>query len=402
MHNIYTYNPTGEMAIANGMLSYMPPKNLRRFEEDLAFLPAFFASEEDTIITPYIPDHSFLEKWKKLGLTNMNYVCGFDSPLKECNYLIPWSWNPAIHHKTRHLKKLCSDTFKSSPNFKWQETYRNFFSRDTTNKVQGIIHQTQGSDNKIAIQTPAISITSIDELDKWLLGQNAAILKTPWSSSGRGIHRIDVANNRPANYPWIKGAIKQQGYITAEPLLDKVFDFSFQLNIQQNGHIEFLGFSYFINDDKGHFTGGHINWPHQPNEISQFLSDEVLREATQKLINALQQVNPHEYYEGPIGIDGIVYKTKVGELKIHPCVDINWRYNMGIVNIALPKYVEATSIGKWKVSSFARSEWNNFIEQNEKSNPLIIDNHKIISGFINMTPPNKEAIFGVWMEVWPR
>ncbi len=391
------------MAIANGMVSYMPPKNLRHFESDLAFLPSFFASKGDIILTPNLPNPAFLEQWYALGLVKIRYLSSLKQTNSNLNYIRPWSWNPAIHHKTKHLKANTSDDFKTSPNFSWKDSSMAFFSRDTTNKVQKYIHESDVINPIINIPSPAISLTSLEDFNSWMSKQKTAILKMPWSSSGRGIHVIAPHKNLHANYPWIKGAIKQQGFLTAEPLLDKVFDFSFQLEIKQDGEIDFLGISYFINDEKGHFVGGNINWPHQINEISNFLQVDLLKNVSLILIEALKTVSPHDYYEGPIGVDAILYKDIKGNLKIHPCVDINWRYNMGIVNISLPKFVDENAIGFWKVSSFRKGEWNKFIESNKKTKPLITSAfNKISSGFINMTPANEQAAFGVWMEVWPK
>ena len=45
--NIFYFNPTCELAIANGSFSYMPPRLLRDFEQDCASLPFLFASPND-------------------------------------------------------------------------------------------------------------------------------------------------------------------------------------------------------------------------------------------------------------------------------------------------------------------------------------------------------------------
>ncbi len=400
MKNIFIYNPTSEMAIANGTNSYMPPKNLLKFERDLAFIPSFFAKEEDCIIVEDIPDNLFLDQWHHLGLPKLNYIkpSEINSSL-QYNSLCPWSWNQTVHHKFKNILSAGSDEFKTSPNYIWNIDHKHFFSRDTANRVQKIISDSF-STSHVKISTPAINITSINQFSDWLIKTPVAIIKMPWSSSGRGIHVIDEENNKKVNLDWVKGAIKQQGFVTAEPLLNKVFDFSFQLDIKRNGDIELLGYSFFINDNKGHFIGGNINWPHQDDVISRFLSNETLDQAALTLIEALKKVNPHQYYVGPIGVDSIVYMDDEKQFKIHPCLDINWRYNMGLININLPKYVHEDSKGKWLVGSFQPGEWDSFIAKNQQEKPLILKDNKIKSGFINLTPQNKNARFGVWMEIF--
>ena len=400
MNNLYIYNPTSEMALANGTVSYMPPKNLQTFEKDLAFLPSFFAENDDIIIMDVKPDEDYIRMWQGLGLAHLNYLSLSEIKASEkYNHLRPWSWNQTVHHKFKNILTNCSDDFKRSPNYLWNNDHKLFFSRNSANRVQKSISENIVNHHVVSIPCPAINIYSIEEIQNWLKNNRKAILKMPWSSSGRGIHIINDESGKNINYDWIKGAIKQQGFITAEPLHNKVFDFSFQLNIKRSGEIECLGYSYFINDSKGHFMGGNINWPHKKDSISDFLNNQTLEEATKLLIKAIKCINPHELYEGPIGIDAIVYIDDRGKYKIHPCVDINWRYNMGLINIKLPQFVYEKSIGKWLVGSFKPGEWNLFIQRNKETNPLIIVEDKIESGFINMTPPNENAKFGVWMEV---
>ncbi len=398
MSDVYIYNPTGEMAIANGNHSYMPPKLLRTFEDDLQFLPTFFAKDHDIIIGQDPSDKDFLNQWQQLGLASATY-----KPASQINqpihYLRPWSWNPASHHKLNQLKDLCSEEFKQSPNYQWTIDHKNFFSRATANRVQQYIQETY-SHPLVCIQESAISITDISEIENWFNKHNNAVIKLPWSSSGRGVHIVDTKNNKPLNKEWVIGGLKQQGFITIEPLLQKVKDFSFQLYIHTSGKIDFLGTSNFTNDDKGHFTGGLIHYPHQKDEVSEFFSDSLLQDAANILIEAVQSTNPHHYYEGYIGVDGIVYKNQKNQLQLHPCLDINWRYNMGNINIILPNYVHISSKGHWMVKGFKPTEWVNFIKQQQKQHPLQIKNNQIHAGFITLTPPNIKSIFGAWMHIY--
>ncbi len=389
------------MALANGTISYMPPKNLQTFEKDLAFLPSYFAENDDAIIMDAKPDLKFLKTWFELGLPKLNYLSF--SEIKASipyNHLRPWSWDQTVHHKFKNILSNCSDDFKQSPNYTWNNEHKLFFSRNSANRVQKYISKNVINRSNVYIPCPAINIYSIEEMHEWLKNKNRAIIKMPWSSSGRGIHIIDEKSGKNINYDWIKGAIKQQGFVTAEPLLKKVFDYSFQLNINRNGTIDCLGYSYFINDSKGHFIGGNINWPPKKNEVSEFLNNSTLQEATKLLISGIKTIEPHIFYEGPIGVDAIVYLDDKGNYKIHPCVDINWRYNMGLININLPRFVHEKSKGKWLVGAFKSGEWNQFILKSKELNPLVIVDDRIKSGFINMTPSNENAKFGVWMEVF--
>lgn len=400
MKDLYCFNPTGEMAIANGMTSYMPPKRLRQFETDLAFLPSFFAQKHDIIISDNKPCESFLETWHQLGLPSLNYLnINEASQIDQLNIIRPWSWSPASHHYLKSLKEKSSIEFKTSSNYQWLQDYKAFFSRASCNKVQSfIMDNTSISD--VFIEQAAISLYSLEEIKEWVDKNERAVIKMPWSSSGRGVHTVDKKNSKPLNLEWVKGAIKQQGFVTIEPLLDKVMDYSYQLKLDKNGNIELLGISHFTNDEKGHFTGGIIHWPHQKNELSKFFTKELIFESAKLLIAGIKSILPYKSYEGFIGVDGIIYMHENNRHKLHPCLDINWRYNMGNVNIQLPKFLNDNSRGIWKVTSVKNGQWNNFVEAERKKKPLIIGGSKINSGFIPLTPPSEKAQFGAWMEVF--
>ncbi len=388
------------MAIANGTNSYTPPKRLLTFEEDLAVITSFFAKDKDHILTPFFEDPDYLKIWHDIGLPELSYTNIKDiTKIPSVNYLRPWSWNQVSHTKFKNIKSRCSKEFKDSPNFTWTSDHKLFFSRKTTNLVQSIISQDKTS-SLISIEEPAICINSYDDFCIWHDKNPKAIVKLPWSSSGRGIHAIDILQDKPCNSDWVKGAIKQQGFITAEPLLNKIHDFAFQFLINSDGKISFRGISYFINDEKGHFIGGNINQTRKRQMIDSFLIPKIIEETVEILIKALDKINIHQYYEGPFGIDAISYLNIKREIKIHPCLDINWRYNMGIINIMLPKFVKKTSAGQWQISSFLDKEWNAFIHFKQKKNPLVIRNNKIVSGFMHLTPSNTKARFGAWLEVY--
>ncbi len=399
MHNVFLFNPTGELAIANGTHSYTPPKRLQIFEEDLSFLTSFFAQENDYIITNQNTDSHHYDKWQELGLGKLQYVSMQEiNNLSIINSLNPWSWNQVSHYKFKDLKDKCSAIFKSSPNYNWTPAHKLFFSRQTTNDVQKIIAQNYTSDI-IYIPVPAVSYNNYDDLNEWLINIPKAILKLPWSSSGRGIQVIDKTRNKPVNVDWIKGSIRQQGFITAEPLLNKQDDFSFQFFAKRNGEIDFKGISYSINDSKGHFTGGNIHQTKLRQKINTYLTNNTIDHIAEILIKAIKQISPQQFYEGPFGIDAIAYLNKDENIKIHPCVDINWRYNMGILNLILPGFVYENSTGHWQIGSFNENEWNTFISEKSKNNPLRINHYKIEKGFIPLTPVNTNARFGAWMEI---
>ena len=123
--DVYLYNPTADMAILNGTISYMPPERLRIFENDLSTLPSILANNNDIVISPNKPSESFQELLSLLNIPQLNYLSLNDLKdqlPKNLNRIISWSWSPATHHAFKTIKPYCSQEYLASPNYKWKES----------------------------------------------------------------------------------------------------------------------------------------------------------------------------------------------------------------------------------------------------------------------------------------
>ncbi|HOI48862.1 MAG TPA: hypothetical protein PK167_06130, partial [Prolixibacteraceae bacterium] len=59
--DVYLFNPTCEMAIANGTVSWQPNRLLQQMETDLGNLPQFFAAETDVVLVKRLPGKAFTD-----------------------------------------------------------------------------------------------------------------------------------------------------------------------------------------------------------------------------------------------------------------------------------------------------------------------------------------------------
>jgi hypothetical protein len=76
------------------------------------------------------------------------------------------------------------------------------------------------------------------------------------------------------------------------------------------------------------------------------------------------------------------------EYKIHPCVEINLRMNMGIVSqIIYNTFIDPGSEGHYSVEYFKKeASALVFHEKMQREKPLIIENGKVVSGYLALTP----------------
>ena len=147
-----------------------------------------------------------------------------------------------------------------------------------------------------------------------------ALLKSPWSSSGRGLTKTD----NPQWKAWAKRILKAQGSIVVERFLHKVSDFALEFWLDGKGGVEYQGLSLFYTNERGAYLG---NWV-APEEqklawLAQYIPLQYLQEIRAWWTARLSRFD----YAGPVGID-----MMLAQEGICPCIEVNWRWTMGLVS----------------------------------------------------------------------
>jgi len=401
--NIFYFNPTCELAVANGSFSYQPPVLLREMEQDLAFLPLFFCSENDFVLTENKPSERFLQQLKKNGF-DLPHFCSLaeleSMPNESFNWLFPWGWSPAAHFYLKNLKPKCSPNFKASVVFQWREEHKQLYERSTSLDFLNRLIDRLENKYLITKNLTGQKILNIKELEDQLKKYGQLVIKAPLSSSGRGIQMIRKQELDNARKQWISGVFKHQGYIVAEPLLDKVADFSFQFRIKSKEEIEFLGISFFETNSNGQYIRTFIN-PRQAllfQGKANFNISEEVNEVAKTLKEELSNSLYSEYYIGWLGIDAMLFRVD-GKLLIHPCVEINCRMNMGILAKFLETKVHCESTGKFELAYGSPDQTNSFTSNNTRTEQVILKNGKIYSGKIPLAEGTHDSKFGAYLFV---
>jgi hypothetical protein len=175
-------------------------------------------------------------------------------------------------------------------------------------------------------------------------GQHRIVVKEAIGLAGHNSIRLWEPGLLEAQRRWLERAVRSGRQIVIEPWLDRVLDFSIQLEMTP-GRLELCGYTGLINDAKGQFQG---NWAapnyarrlpqavtalfRQPSDISERL--HVLYEDIFDLIEVeLRRAD----YLGPIGVDAFIYRPPGGGFRLKPIVEINPRYTMGRLTVELMK-----------------------------------------------------------------
>ncbi len=398
--NVYFFNPTCELAVANGSFSYMPPLLLQEMENDLAMLPFVYASPGDYVLTEQKPSADFLTFLKNAGFVLPDFVKASDLNSKtsySLNEIRPWGWSPAAHYSLAKLKDQCSEDFKNSPVFNWTNNSKMLYERISSLKLLNKIVSENDVDWMIKKNMTGIVVSSVCEIETYLKTNTPIVLKAPLSSSGRGIQIIRNPDLNNSNRQWIHGVLKQQQYLIVEPFLDKQIDFSFQFNIHSETAVEYLGYSIFETNSNGQYIGTMIN-----PDLSMLLQDLDMHKfniwlvATEKIIRETLLFSDYvKYHRGFIGVDAMVFKHQEKTL-IQPCIEINCRMNMGVLSLHLARMIDTQSSGIFKLFNGKQGDFFKFATEQQKINPLKMKNGKICSGFLQLTEPDSCNKFGAY------
>jgi hypothetical protein len=404
--DIYFYNPTCEIAVANGSENFMPKSLLRRMEYDLDLLPAFFALPKDVILVQKYPCSRFLDSLTEAGLPPFK-LRQLDESLNDSaflsepkGFLNPWGWSPAMHKLFAPLKPSCSSEYLNSPMAQWDPVHKELYSRKAGSELLSNILTNSNYTFFTPLDEMPQICTSHEEIyalqQKW----NHVIVKAPWSSSGRGLQVLRPGEYNRTNYQVISGFLSHQGYVMAEPYYNKVQDLSFQFYSKGNGQIEFLGIGSFKTDKSGRYSGSYIEEIPQYVELSlkDFLIDHL--DETKKCLERALQNSPYSLqYQGWLGVDSIVYKSEKNAFMIQPCIEVNCRYTMGTISLAFRKRLAEGSRGFLSIIYRKEGELQQYFTEQKLRNPLIIEENKVVKGFLSLTPVADDTVFGAYLVV---
>ena len=288
---LYIFNPENDMALADGHPGYTPPAQIQQMRRELWWLPQWWAEEEDIV-------------WN--GEERLN--------LSDDTRILPWGWSPALCHQLG-LAGVQASLLPSQDKI---EQIRQLSHRQTAVSLLQELRDELPLDGHLAGQSTLCQ--SIEEAEETVNGYGEALLKSPWSSSGRGLTKTD----NPQWKAWAKRILKAQGSIVVEQFLHKVTDFALEFWLDGKGGVEYRGLSLFYTNERGAYLG---NWV-APEEqklawLAQYIPLQYLQEIRAWWTARLSRFD----YAGPVGID-----MMLAQEGICPCIEVNWRWTMGLVS----------------------------------------------------------------------
>lgn len=407
------------MALANNTPYYKMPAEIGRMADDLAVLPAWFAASVSgwrgdaslgerrvfpsvgmswrnvgSAVRPVVKvadvnDVELLRKQSQGGLA-LPDVDWTDEWLKG-NYH-PWGWNKALVHR---LQKS-GIAAESLPTEEQLARYRTLAGR------QQCVEVLQAFAGKRGMCGVAMVCCSFEEVKQGLQQTGESILKAPWSGSGRGLVRLSWDTLTDSVAGWVARILRTQSYIMLEPLYDKVCDFAMEFLAVGNGEVRFAGYSFFDTDAHGNYKA---NWLATNESIEKrlctWVTADVLQKVRDTLITALSNLLGVSY-SGYLGVDMMICRAEDGCYRVHPCVEINLRMNMGVVSRLIADTCLAPSAQGWYIVEHygADGEAVEAHQQLSAAYPVqLTADGRLQSGYFSLTPVRSSTRYQVYLLV---
>lgn len=242
---------------------------------------------------------------------------------------------------------------------------------------------------------------SITDCERTVNEMPACLLKTPWSGSGKGLNWCLHGFTKPVSN-WCERVLREQGCLTAEPIYNKVEDFALEFYSNGQGEVLFAGYSMFSTNEHGAYTGNLLASDGQIEErLGNYLPLEKLVGIRESLHAELASIYGNTY-TGYLGVDMMICRREEGDgYLVHPCVEINMRMNMGVVaRLFYDRFVASGSSGYFNVEYFPDNEaLRARHEQDVRDNPLIVDNGKLVSGYLPLVPVTGKSRYRAYVRI---
>ncbi len=161
--------------------------------------------------------------------------------------------------------------------------------------------------------------------DKW-------VIKSPFGFAARDrvLGRGPVLEEAQAK--WSRRRLSQGATLIFQPWLDVIREYGVVMEISSDGAIEIHGFSDLQTNGAGTAKGYLLGRPPAPHRAIEL--EKIARLVGERLFR--------EGYYGPVGVDALEHAGG-----LHPLLEINARYTMGFIAVAVERALKPTTPVFW-------------------------------------------------------
>ncbi len=393
MQEVYLFNPDNDLALANGDENYMPPLSVRKMADDLSLLPLWYASPGALVMSNNNVDSVWLRQVEETFDLSVQLIGENEIATRSSLKLCPWGWNATL------IKRACLLGFSESflPDKEQMKMVRELSHRSLAVSLLRELITSSSSFCGLSEE-----LTSDEAVREFVERYPQVLLKAPWSGSGKGL-RPGKGEYTFHIQQWGHRVIKNQRCVVGEPFMDKVKDFAMEFVCEDSGRVRFVGYSLFETDGRGAYKGNQLASDEAVEEaLTKFVSVVDLHHLCGQLEKQLSRLLDKKY-RGYLGVDMMIcHFSEDPFYRIHPCVEVNLRMNMGLfARLFQDHFVISGRTGYFSVDYFQNPSllWKDH-QQKQESNPLCIDNRRVSSGYLSLTPIGKNTNYraSIWVE----
>lgn len=389
---LYLFNPDTDMALAHNNENYLAPASVRQMAEDLALLPIWYAQPGSGVLASSAYNADYLRKMQQLFSLPIQLVT--EPELSECAdvQVFPWGWNLTLR---KYLIKAGLSEQKL-PAAEHLATYRPLSSRKMAMEVLSVFDW----ENREGCCGQSYYLPFLLSCKMFVERHKKCVLKAPWSGSGKGLNWCQRTFTKSVE-GWCKHIIKEQGFVSGEPLYNKVEDFAMEFYSDGRGKVLFMGYSLFATNKSGAYSGNILmSSPDIEKRLEKYVSPNTIVYIRERLCEMLSEIYGTAY-TGYLGVDMMVCLLSDNKYAVHPCVEINMRMNMGVVShLFRENFMASESIGHFSIEYYSsNAELLERHEQNLESHPLMVANGKLVSGYLPLVPVTTRSHYRAYVFV---
>ena len=408
MQQLFLFNPGHEMEILCGKSHYTPPYSVQKMSTDLEMLPVWYGGAGSFTLVRNPKASHFLATLPKAFRPSLSSPMILNLMMKELYRRKKLGEKPKLPPLTANIWGISPrsiDAFKELKQAgmaidipEWKDEFVMLTNRQNSAKCLDRLQ------NTIPI-TPPIRVpvfcSELKEVQDYVTGNTPPfVIKTPFSSSGRGLYWVEDNGLDSRALSWVNSALKKQGSISIEPALNREFDFAAEFYSDGKGNVQYSGLSIFETQPQGQFVGCMLGTQDMLlQRLNEYISPEDYMFLVEQIGQVLSAVVGNTYC-GYMGVDMFIYKTADGDYAVHPFVELNLRYTIGLAAMQISRqFLHPESQGMLRTVSFV---YNAFSEHQRMcaEAPVKLEGSLIRSGYLSLCPVGPDTRYMAIINVY--
>ena len=446
---VFVFNPFSpasmEASMRPGSPRFLPTRDQTAFINDLCGLAQFLGRRDDLVLAAKTPSTTHRAALQAAGFPPVEFLelSSGEIPAtaalsaRKLGALRPWCWGPDSLDLLRDLAShVTGESVALSARF--HPGIAELHSKSWGARFLGRFLEQESARSPVplcGVDSAGIAVLCLADAEALIRsirarGHHRLVVKQDFGFAGAGQLRLWEPELLPAQRRWIQAAFDHGATLVIEPWLERLRDFSVQLERSSNGPgragpsgLRVVGFTGLRNDLRGQFQANwaDADWNRRvPSGVldvwktgsgGRSIAGSDVVALFHRLAVALEPDLAQRGYEGPLGIDAMMYRDAQGVVRLKPLVELNPRYTMGRLTLELMSNVAPGQRGVFRLLTQAMLTRAGFADfpavaaELAERHPVQLGGQplrRIQSGVVCLTDPATAKRVLALLEVGPR